>query len=84
LDKRMTIELKKSVYIPSIEASDIYSHMHREKEIKLEYTGMIPSSLELNKLVSIGLTTFKKKTSEKELSDDIINIKFNYNVRNSD
>ncbi len=83
-DKRMAIDLKKSVYIPSIEASDIYCHMFRNKDLKLEYIGMIPSSLELNKLISIGFKTHKAKTSDRILSDDIINLKFKQKVKSKE
>lgn len=41
---------------------------------------MIPSSLELNKLISLGLKTVAKKTSGKLLSNDIINVKFKQKV----
>ncbi|MFD0587801.1 hypothetical protein ACFQZE_07285 [Paenibacillus sp. GCM10027627] len=73
-------ELSKPVYIPSIEGCDIYNHMFRGREIDIKYIGMIPSSLELNKLVSIGLKTKTKKTNNKMLSDDIINVKFKQKV----
>lgn len=71
------------VYIPSIEASALYSHMHRdkkEKQLKMKYVGMIPSSLENNMLLRAGLKRYKIKTSNKWLSDDIINVKFKYKV----
>ncbi|TVY10006.1 hypothetical protein FPZ49_11310 [Paenibacillus cremeus] len=58
--------------------------MHRDKDIDRKYVGMIPSSLELNKLVSIGLSMYKKKPSEKFLSDDIINVKFKQKVKSAD
>lgn len=54
--------------------------MSRGRDLKLEYIGMIPSSLELNKLISVGLKTTKKKTSEKLLSSDVINVKFKQKV----
>jgi len=38
----MIIENKKSVYIMSLEASDIYYHSKRGMSIKKEYYGMIP------------------------------------------
>jgi hypothetical protein len=74
------IELHKPVYIPSIEASDIYNHMFRGRDLDLKYIGMIPTSLELNKLISFGIKTFKKKTNDKFLSNDIINVKFKQRV----
>lgn len=74
------IELSKPVYIPSIEGSDIYNHMFRGRDIEFKYIGMIPSSLELNKLINTGLKTFKRKTNDKLLSTDIINVKFKQKV----
>lgn len=73
-------ELHKPVYIPSVEGSDIYNHMFRGRELDLKYIGMIPSSLELNKLISLGLKTKAKKTNGKLLSADIINVKFKQKV----
>lgn len=73
-------ELHKPVYIPSIEGSDIYNYMFRGKDFEVKYIGMIPSSLELNKLIHIGLKTIQKKTSEKYLSTDVINVKFKQKV----
>lgn len=75
------LSLSKPVYIPSIEACDIYNHMLRDREIKAEYIGMIPTSLELEKLISVGLNVNKKKTSDKLLSDDVINVKFTQKAR---
>lgn len=72
--------LSEPVYIPSIEGSDIYENMFRGKEMKVEYIGMIPSSLELNKLISLGLKPTQKKTSKKQLSADVINVKFKQKV----
>ncbi|MGG1650440.1 hypothetical protein ABHN03_16680 [Paenibacillus sp. NRS-1775] len=69
------------VYIPSIEGSDIYNHTFRDRELDINYVGMIPSSLELNKLISVGLRTTKKKTNDKLLSTDIINVKFKQKVK---
>ena len=80
----MTNTHKDNVYIQSIEASELYSHMTRESELKTEYIGMIPHSLELIKLHEVGLTTHSNKTSSKLLSDDIINVKFNSKVRSGD
>ncbi|WP_256715853.1 hypothetical protein [Paenibacillus odorifer] len=73
-------ELHRPVYIPSIEGSDIYNHMFRGRDLDLKYIGMIPSSLELNKLINLGIKTFKKKTNDKFLSTDIINVKFRQKV----
>lgn len=35
-----------AVYIKSIEAADLFSHMNRGREITNEYLGMLPYSLE--------------------------------------
>lgn len=69
-----------SVYIPSIEGSDIYNHMVREKAIDLKYIGMLPPSLELNQLIKSGLKYSVKKENGKCISTDIINVKFNQKV----
>lgn len=73
-------QLSKPVYIPSVEASDIYDHMFRERKIELNYIGMIPSSLELEKLLKEGFNTFSTKTNKKLMSNDIINLKFKRTV----
>lgn len=74
-------QLHKQVYIPSIEASDIYSYMHRNKEIDIKYIGMIPSSLELNKLISKKIKLKRSQNNkEKYMTDDIINVKFSLKV----
>lgn len=54
--------------------------MFRGRDIKFKYIGMIPSSLELNKLIDVGIKTFRKDTSDKLLSSDIINVKFKQKV----
>lgn len=74
------MNLSRPVYIPSIEGCDIYNNMFRGREFEIKYIGMIPSSLELNKLINIGLKTVKKKTNNKLLSLDIINVKFKQKV----
>ncbi|MFP5111850.1 hypothetical protein ACSU64_05660 [Bacillaceae bacterium C204] len=75
----------KNVYILSLEGNEIYSHMHREKEIDLTYKGMIPFSLELIKLKQQKeFSTFKVKTSEKNFSNDIINVKFKQSVKSGE
>jgi hypothetical protein len=71
----------KSVYILSLDASDIYSHMYRGTSIKHDYCGMIPFSLELIKLRQEGLKVKKIKQRDKEISNDIINVKFKQNVK---
>lgn len=78
------VTLSKPVYIPSIEASEIYNYLYREGKIELEYIGMIPRSLEMQKLLSVGLIPDNKKTAaklDKLLSDDVINVKFSQNVK---
>ncbi|WP_413986462.1 hypothetical protein [Paenibacillus polymyxa] len=74
-------ELQKPVYIPSVEGSDIYNYMFRNRELDFSYVGMIPSSLELNRLMSIGMKITKKKTNDKSMSSDIINVKFKQKVK---
>ena len=75
-----------NTYILSLEASDIYGHMFRGKNIKDSFSGMIPYSLELIKLKSIGFkykTTKTNKINGKETSRDIINVKFNFKVQDA-
>ena len=73
----------KNVYIRSIEASDIYEHMNRDKQLIYEYTGMIPFSLESLKLEDIGFRVNKSKRKDKYFSEDIINVKFNRKVKSA-
>lgn len=74
----------KSVYIPSIEASQIWSHNNRGTYLNIEYKVTLPYSLELIKLRSIkGYKEKKTKTGQFE-SDDIINVKFKYSVDSGD
>jgi len=70
-----------NVYIPSLQASNIYEHLHRNKELKFSNVGMIPNSLELDKLKEIGLKTISSKKYNKIMSNDIINIKFKQKVK---
>ncbi|CAM3677623.1 hypothetical protein GCM10009865_47440 [Aeromicrobium ponti] len=78
----MTNVNNKGVYIPSIEAADIYSHMIRNSYVKEEYVGMIPYSLELIQLKKQGLVPFSTKFQpNKNLSNDIINVKFDQKVK---
>ncbi|WP_242524668.1 hypothetical protein [Metabacillus sp. cB07] len=74
------LNLSKQVYIQSIEAADIYSHMVRGSKVKSEYDGMIPMSLELIKLKKQGLIFKSGKKEEKQLTDDLINVKFKQKV----
>lgn len=71
----------KNIYIMSLEGSDIYSHIYREQNIIKKYCGMIPYSLELVKLEKEGLKVKNIKNRDKYISDDIINVKFNYKVK---
>lgn len=88
---------KKPVYIKSIEAAKIYTHINRDEILYTEYVGMIPFSLELMKLRQAGLveirsskgglqevTARNRKNTNRILSDDVINIKFDYSVRDAD
>lgn len=75
------MEKNKQVYIPSIEAKDVYSHMFRNEYLKMEYCGMIPYSLELKKLKKEGLKTSIVKGRDKEISNDVINLKFTKKVK---
>lgn len=71
----------KQVYILSLEASDIYSHITRDTSIKYDYSGMLPFSLELLKLRREGLVVKKIKNRNKEISNDIINVKFKQKLK---
>ena len=56
--------------------------MLRGNTIKSNYVGMIPHSLELIKLKQQEFTVFSsKKHPNKQLSNDVINVKFNQKVR---
>ena len=76
--------MNKPIYIMSLDASDIYYHNHREMDLKRDYLGMIPFSLESIKLTSDGLKTKYIEQRDKYISDDIINVKFKSKVRNAD
>jgi hypothetical protein len=58
--------------------------MFRNKELDFKYVGMIPSSLELNKLIDTGMKTRKNNMSDKLISDDIINVKFKQKVKSAE
>ena len=79
----MNIKNTNSVYINSLEGADLYEHMIRNKEIKNDYVGMIPFSLELMQLRKLGLIE-RKSGETKFISDDIINVKFNKSVSSAD
>ncbi|TDL34559.1 hypothetical protein E2R51_02255 [Jeotgalibacillus sp. S-D1] len=67
----------KNVYINSLEACDIVSHMDRGTYIKSKYKGMFPFSLELIKLQEEGLNTYPySRNKEKTVTKDIINVSF--------
>lgn len=68
----------------SLEASDIYYHSERQMDLKRDYVGMIPFSLELLKLKDINMKTKYIEDRDKYISDDIINVKFKSKVKNSD
>ncbi len=76
------IDITKGVYIPSIEAEELYDMSVRglENIMKYEYKGYIPYSLELIKLRQnhrlFGERIVVKNHKEKHLSDALINVKF--------
>lgn len=70
-----------NVYILSLQGADIYSHVIRGTKIKDEFGGMLPFSLELIKLKTEGFNVNIDKTSQKEMSRDIINVKFKNKVQ---
>lgn len=73
----MTKKNINKVYIQTVEAKTIYDEMYRKVMNKSRnYSGLIPNSLELIKLLDIGLETRKEKSKDKWYSDDIINVKF--------
>ncbi|PLR72299.1 RNA dependent RNA polymerase [Bacillus sp. UMB0728] len=74
-------EYNKQVYIMSLEASDLWSHMYRGTIIDHDYCGMIPYSLELIKLKKEGLRVRYISSRDKEISSDIINVKFKSKVK---
>ena len=73
----------KNVYILSLEASDIYSHVIRGSKIKDDFSGMIPVSLELTKSKLEKLQVVTSKINGKETTRDIINVKFKFKVQNN-
>ncbi|MGF9946061.1 hypothetical protein ABEX44_22800 [Priestia megaterium] len=74
------MEKGNAVYIKSIEAADLFSHMNRDGEVTTEYLGMLPFSLESMRLEQEGMKV-KKQKEAKWTSDDVINVKFNKKVR---
>ncbi|WP_228307305.1 hypothetical protein [Priestia sp. J2] len=77
------MEKGNAVYIKSVEAADLFSHMNRGHGITNEYLGMLPYSLESIQLEQEGMKV-KKSKEAKWTSDDVINVKFNKKVRNAD
>src|SRR5690554_763982 len=77
------VKENRNIYIRTLEATDIYNHLNRERELKEKYIGMLPFSLELIKLKKLNFKTKVDKITGKEYSDDIINVKFNQKVRSS-
>ncbi|WP_026038439.1 hypothetical protein [Clostridium arbusti] len=78
-------ETNRNVYILSIEGSKIYDNIYRNeenKEVKKDYIGMLPYSLQLIKLYKQGLKT--KKHGNKIISNDIINVKFRQKIRSAE
>lgn len=73
----------KPIYILSLEAGDIYSHMYRGGTIRYNYCGMIPFSLEAIKLRQEGLKVKYIESRDKEISNDIINVKFKQKVKSA-
>ncbi|MBT2656635.1 hypothetical protein J7E81_15555 [Bacillus sp. ISL-18] len=77
--------INKGVYIPSIEACDIWEHMNRDKNLYSVYVGFLPYSLEMIQLEKQGLNTFtSNRNPNKLLSRDVINLKFNNIVKDTD
>lgn len=74
-----------NVYIPSLEAADIWSHETRGSLLKMDYDGMIPQSMELERLRKLEKKEFTVFTSNrhpgKELSRDIVNVKFKQKLK---
>lgn len=74
--------LENAVYIPSLEASQIYAHIYRNQPIYLKHVGMIPRSLELQALMRNGLKLIPNKR-KKCKSNDLISVQFNSKVRDA-
>jgi len=59
--------------------------MNRESYLQMNYNGMIPYSLELLKLQKEGLSLINsKRYPNKQISNDVINVKFKQKVRSGD
>lgn len=70
-------KLQESVYIPSIEGSDIYLNNHHNQQLNIRYVGMIPKSLELEAYVKFGMIV---TGSDKPISNDVVNVSFSTKV----
>lgn len=80
----MTIS-NNNVYIKSLEAANILGHMNREDYIRGGFEGMIPYSLQMIQLKKQGFETFtSNKNKDKEMSKDIINVKFSQNLKSGE
>lgn len=79
-------DITKGVYLPSIEACDIWEHMNRDKKLFTDYIGFLPYSLELRHLnQQKDFTTFtSSRNPNKLLSRDVINVKFENIVKDSE
>lgn len=72
-----------NVYIMSLEATDIYNHMYRNdrnKNINKNFVGMIPCSLELDKLDKERLKIKVDNKIGKQTSNDVINVTFKQKI----
>ncbi|WP_036130153.1 hypothetical protein [Lysinibacillus sphaericus] len=71
----------RGIYIQSVEASKIYNHEFRGAHLKNEYLGMLPYSLMSIKLQNLkGFKVKENESKTKYITDDIINVSFNYNA----
>ncbi|WP_163581144.1 hypothetical protein [Gracilibacillus saliphilus] len=75
--------MNKSIYILNLQASDIFNHQYKGKWLKKDYNGMLQYSLETIKLIEEGMKTKtieKYKKDNQIISDDVINVKFDFGV----
>lgn len=75
--------MNNNCYIRSFEASDLYSHIYRGYNLKDEYIGMIPYSLELIQLESLKGFKVRHDKNQNKISPDIINVTFDTKVKNT-
>ena len=73
-------KLNKNIYIRSLEGETIYNHVIRNGYIKNEYKGMLGFSLGLLKLKSENINITTIKNLDKEICNDVINVKFSKGV----